>query len=80
MKLVKQYGVSAAAGAAAPDIGVTRAGFQYSNKSAGREAPGGWGADEGAASITTLLRNQQFVFGYHNKVHRTLRQIVRIRL
>ncbi|VVD34322.1 protein of unknown function [Paraburkholderia dioscoreae] len=37
-------------------------------------------ADAEAASITTLLRNQQFDFGYHNKMHPKLRQIVRIRL
>jgi len=41
MKLVKQYGLSAAAGAAAPEIAVTCAGFQYSNKSAAWEASGG---------------------------------------
>jgi hypothetical protein len=34
MKLVKQDGLSAAAGAAASGIAKTRAGFQYSSKSA----------------------------------------------
>jgi hypothetical protein len=32
MKLVKQYGLSAAAGAAAPGIGETHAGFQYRDR------------------------------------------------
>jgi hypothetical protein len=37
-------------------------------------------ADAEAASITMLLRKKQFDFGYHNKMHRNSREVVRIRL
>lgn len=73
MKLAKQNGLNAAAGAAALSIEDRRTGFQYSDRSAAWKAPVDWVVDVEAASIATLLRNQQFDFGYHNKMHRKLR-------
>jgi alkylation response protein AidB-like acyl-CoA dehydrogenase len=35
--------------------------------------------DARAAFTPMVLRNQQFEFGYHNKLHRNLREVVRIR-
>jgi hypothetical protein len=72
MKLAKQNGLNAAAGAAARGIEKRRTGFQYYDRSAAWKAPVDWVVDAEAASITTLLRNQQFDFGYHNKMHRKL--------
>lgn len=73
MTLTKQYGLDAAAGEAVAGIVDGLAGFQYSNRSAVWEAVSESGAGEKAASIPMLLRNQQFEFGYHNKMHRKSR-------
>ncbi|GGC62653.1 hypothetical protein [Paraburkholderia caffeinilytica] len=70
MKLAKQDGLGAAAGEAVRGVGGGRAGFWYSDWPAAWEAMHESGADAEAASISMLLRKQQFDFGYHNKMHR----------
>ncbi|MFM0500871.1 hypothetical protein [Paraburkholderia caffeinilytica] len=70
MTLTKQYGLGAAAGEAAPGVGEGRAGLQNSSGLAVWEATSDGDAGAEAASIPMLLRNQQFDFGYHNKMHR----------